>query len=67
MTLFDDAPALPAAGSPFDGRVMAPALRPPRGLLAQIEACRREVAQWPGWMAQERAVPDWMTHHATDL
>lgn len=37
------------------------------GLLAQIEACRREVAQWPEWMRQERTVPAWMTNHATDL
>ena len=36
-------------------------------LLAQIEACRREVASWPDWIVQERAVPDWMLNHATDL
>ena len=30
------------------------------GFLAQIEACRREVAQWPEWMRQERAAPAWM-------
>lgn len=35
--------------------------------MAQIEACRREVAQWPEWMLQERAVPAWMVNHATDL
>lgn len=37
------------------------------GFLRQIEACRREVAQWPDWMRQERAVPAWMAYHATDL
>jgi hypothetical protein len=37
------------------------------GFLRQIEACRREVAQWPEWMRQERAVPTWMANHATDL
>ncbi len=43
-------------------------LEPERAaFLAQIEACRREVAQWPQWMRQERAVPAWMAKHATDL
>lgn len=43
-------------------------LEPERaGFLEQIEACRREVAQWPAWMRQERAVPAWMANHATDL
>ena len=43
-------------------------LEPERaGFLAQIEACRLEVAQWPDWMVQERAVPAWMANHATDL
>ena len=37
------------------------------GFLAQIEACRREVAQWPAWMRQEHTVPAWMANHATDL
>jgi hypothetical protein len=37
------------------------------GFLEQIEACRREVAQWPEWMRQERTVPAWMTNHSTDL
>lgn len=37
------------------------------GFLGQIERCRREVAQWPAWMRQERAVPAWMATHATDL
>ena len=37
------------------------------GFLAQIEACRRDVAQWPEWMRQERTAPAWMTNHATDL
>jgi hypothetical protein len=27
------------------------------GLLAQIEACRREVAQWPEWMRATSTVP----------
>ena len=36
-------------------------LEPERaGFLAQIEACRREVAQWPEWMRQELAAPAWM-------
>lgn len=43
-------------------------LEPERaGFLRQIERCRREVAQWPDWMRQERAVPAWMANHATDL
>ncbi len=43
-------------------------LEPERAaFLAQIEACRREVAQWPEWMRQESTVPAWMTNHATDL
>lgn len=37
------------------------------GFLEQIEACQRDVAQWPEWMRQERAAPAWMTNHATDL
>ena len=37
------------------------------GFLAQIEACRRDVAQWPEWMRQERTAPAWMTNDATDL
>lgn len=30
------------------------------GFLEQIERCRREVAQWPEWMRQERKAPAWM-------
>jgi site-specific DNA-adenine methylase len=30
------------------------------GFVAQIDACRREVASWPAWMRQERAAPAWM-------
>lgn len=45
-------------GRPVSGRA---------GFLAQIEACRREVTQWPEWMRQERTVPAWMANHATDL
>lgn len=30
------------------------------GLLAQIEACRREVAQWPEWMRATTTAPKWM-------
>ncbi len=48
-------------------REQAPPDPDPTGLLAQIEACRRDVAQWPEWMRQERAAPAWMTNHATDL
>ena len=52
------------------GQVQRPVGRPESeraGFLRQIEACRREVAQWPDWMRQERAVPAWMAYHATDL
>lgn len=61
-----DAPTAAAVGSPLDLRVGRPVPARP-GFLEQIEACRREVAQWPAWMRQERYVPDWMTNHATDL
>lgn len=57
----------PTAG---DGPAERPVGRPcPKraALLAQIEACRREVASWPDWMVQERAVPAWVANHATDL
>lgn len=55
-----------AVGHRLDRGVGRPA--PERaGFLTQIEACRREVAQWPEWMRQERTVPAWMAHHATDL
>lgn len=30
------------------------------GFLAQIEACRREVAQWPEWMRATSSAPKWM-------
>lgn len=36
-------------------------------LLAEIEACRREVATWPDWMRQQCTAPAWMGNHATDL
>lgn len=61
-----NADELPAVGTPVERPVGRPV--PERaGFLAQIEACRREVARWPEWMRQERAVPAWMTNHATDL
>ncbi len=30
------------------------------GFLRQIEACRREVAQWPDWMRTTSSAPKWM-------
>jgi len=61
-----NAPAADAVGSRLDRGVGWQC--PKRAaLLAQIEACRREVASWPDWMVQERAVPAWMVNHATDL
>ena len=58
--------ATTAVAPPFERGVGR--LEPKRaGFLAQIEACRREVAQWPDWMRQERTVPAWMANHATDL
>ena len=30
------------------------------GFLAQIEACRRDVAQWPEWMRATSSAPKWM-------
>lgn len=30
------------------------------GFLAQIEACRREVAAWPEWMRATSSAPKWM-------
>jgi hypothetical protein len=48
-----------AGSAPFERPVGR--LDPKRAaLLAQIEACRREVANWPPWMRQERAAPTWM-------
>lgn len=32
----------------------------PTGFLAQIEACRRDVAQWPEWMLATTTAPKWM-------
>lgn len=56
----------PAVAGPLQQPVGRP--EPERvGFLTQIEACRREVAQWPEWMRQERAVPAWMVNHSTDL
>lgn len=52
----------PLAPAPV-GQVERPVGRPvPKraGFLAQIDACRREVASWPAWMRQERAAPAWM-------
>lgn len=49
-------PAVGARIEPGVGR-----LEPKRaGFLAQIEACRREVAQWPEWMRATRSAPKWM-------
>lgn len=59
MTMLEDAQDLIAVGSQVERGVGR--LEPERaGFLAQIEACRREVAQWPEWMRQERAAPAWM-------
>ena len=62
----DDSSTPGPVGSPVDRGVgrLEPELA---GFLRQIEACRREGASWPDWMRQERAVPAWMTNHATDL
>jgi hypothetical protein len=58
--------AAAAVGTPVERPVGRQA--PERaGFLRQIEACRREVAQWPEWMRQERTVPAWIANHATDL
>ena len=55
----NDADTTTAPGSPLDCGVGR--LEPERAsFLAQIEACRREVAQWPAWMRQERDAPAWM-------
>lgn len=49
----------PADEGRLDRRVGWPA--PKRaGFLAQIEACRREVAQWPEWMRATSNAPKWM-------
>lgn len=48
----------PAVGIRLD-RPVRPASEA-RGLMAQIEACRREVAQWPEWMRATRTAPAWM-------
>lgn len=59
MTKPEDETPAPAVGPPLDGRVGRQA--PKRaGLLAQIEACRREVAQWPEWMRGTSSAPKWM-------
>lgn len=34
--------------------------------LAQIEACKRDMAALPDWMKQTAAAPAWMASHATD-
>lgn len=58
MTTPEDANTV-AGGSPVERGVGRPA--PERaGFLAQIEACRREVAQWPDWMRATSSAPKWM-------
>lgn len=48
-----------AGGAPLQRGVGR--LEPERaGLLAQIEACRRDVAQWPEWMRATASAPKWM-------
>lgn len=48
-----------AVAPPFERGVGRPV--PERaGFLAQIEACRREVAQWPDWMRATSSAPKWM-------
>ncbi len=45
------------------GRVERPVGRPGperADFLRQIEACRREVAQWPKWMRSTSSAPNWM-------
>lgn len=62
MTGADKTTEAAQPGSPGIVRVDRP-VRPAseaRGLLAQIEACRREVAQWPEWMRTTRTAPAWM-------
>ena len=49
----------PAVGGPLERGVGRPA--PERaGFLAQIDACRREVAKWPEWMRATSSAPKWM-------
>lgn len=40
--------------------VLGPNVPERAGFLAQIEACRRDVAQWPEWMKATSAAPKWM-------
>ena len=54
-----DAPTSEAGHCPLDRGVSRPA--PKRaGFLAQIEACRREVENWPEWMRRTSNAPKWM-------
>ena len=49
----------PADEGRLDQRVGRPV--PERaGFLAQIERCRREVADWPEWMRATSSAPKWM-------
>ena len=49
----------PAVAGPLEPSVGRPV--PERaGFLRQIEACRREVAQWPDWMRTTSSAPKWM-------
>jgi hypothetical protein len=55
----EDAQVPAADGAPVERGVGR--LEPERaGFLAQIEACRREVAQWPEWMRATTSAPKWM-------
>lgn len=54
----EDEKVTPADAGPVE-RQVRPASEA-RGLLAQIEACRREVATWPEWMRATRHAPAWM-------
>jgi len=68
ITMNNEDPADPSVHEPRVLDAGVGRLEPERaGFLVQIEACRSEVAQWPDWMRQERAVPAWMANHATDL
>ena len=40
--------------------VLGPNVPKRGGFLEQIEACRRDVAQWPKWMKATSAAPKWM-------
>ncbi len=55
----EDAQMVPAPLGPVERMVGRP-VEKHAGFLAQIEACRREVASWPEWMRQQRTAPAWM-------